>query len=208
MNVSLPKLNLVRALTRARYPILSVALVYAASVAVGIIMVGEGSSFALEYRDRVVGTAMKHDQAAIASKEGAGLKATFFDFAGNLVIGSVPKTLMGLGIIFPYPLVAFQGWVGGIVSVRGDHSSRINNIHSAIYYLMTLFLQIVAYSIAVGGGVNAGVALLRPSPAYRGEKWLRIFPGEAIRDMGRLYLVATPIFFIASLWEFMGPWNV
>ena len=41
---------------------------------------------------------------------------------------SVPMTIMGLAIVMPYPWVAYQGWIGGIVSVRGDHSSRLADL--------------------------------------------------------------------------------
>ena len=56
-------------------------------------------------------------------------------------------------------MVAYQGWVGGIVSVRGDHNSRLNEFRPAFYYLLTLLLQVIPYSLAIGGGVNVGIAL-------------------------------------------------
>lgn len=114
---------------------------------------------------------------------------------------------MGMAIVLPYPFVGYQGWIGGIVSVRGDHTSRMNTIPSATYYVATLLLQLAAYSVSVGAGVNVGIAMLRPAQHYRGEKVLGIFPKEALLDWGRLYLLAIPIFFIASLWEFLSPWN-
>jgi len=115
---------------------------------------------------------------------------------------------MGMGIFFPYPFVAYQGWIGGIVSVRGNHTSRLNNVRSATYYILTLIMQITAYSLTVGAGVNVGVSMFRPGLEYKGEKWARIFPKEALRDLGRIYVLATPLFFIASIWEFFSPWNI
>ena len=197
-----------RAISRARTWIVTIAGTYAISILVGIIMVHSGSSFAINYRDQLVGDAGKQDPAAIASAQGSNLKAALLDFAGNLVVGSVPKTIMGMGIVFPYPFVAYQGWIGGIVSVRGDHTSRLNDARSAVYYLLALFLQITAYSLAIGGGVNVGISMFRPAPEYQGEKWARIFPKEALLDMARIYPAAIILFFIGSLWEFLSPWNI
>ncbi|HXX63357.1 MAG TPA: stage II sporulation protein M [Bacteroidota bacterium] len=196
------------AISRARLPILSVAAAYSVSIVVGIFMVHFGNPFALDYRDKIVGAAAKQDPAAIANNAGNNFRAALIDFAGNLVIGSMPKAIMGMGIVFPYPLIAFQGWVGGIVSVRGDHTSRLNSLASGTYYLLTLILQISAYSLAVGAGVNVGRSLLRPPLYYQGAKLAWIFPKEAIWDLARIYLVATPAFLLASLWEFLSPWNI
>lgn len=195
------------ALSRARYPILSVSATYFLSAIVGIAMVTWGNTFALDHRDRLVGDAVKNDAIVTTNFGGGHLQAAFMDFGANLIIESVPTSLMGMAIVFPYPLVAYQGWIGGIVSVRGDHSSRLNTLPSATYFSLTLLLQIIAYSVSIGAGVNTGVALLRPRPHYQGAKVLRIFPKEALLDWGRLYLVAIPIFLIASLWEFLSPWN-
>jgi len=200
-------LRIRRAISRARLPILSVAGAYGLSILVGIIMVHFGTPFALEYRDKIVGVAAAQDPTALANNAGENVRAAVLDFAGNLVLGSMPKAVMGMAIVFPYPLIAYQGWIGGIVSVRGDHTSRLNSIASGTYYLLTLILQISAYSLSVGAGVNVGRSLLRPPPYYQGAKLAWIFPKEAIWDLVRIYLVATPVFFIASLWEFLSPWN-
>ncbi len=199
--------NLASALTRARFGILSIALVYAASVTFGIFTTHLGYRFALDYRDRIVGDAVKTNETVKANLAGNTMQAALMDFAGNLLLGSVPQSVMGMTVVVPYPFVAYQGWVGGIVSVRGDHSSRLNTMHSAVYYLLTLLLQLAAYSISIGAGVNMGIAMLRPAAHYQGEKLLRIFPKEALRDWGRLYLVAIPIFLVGSLWEFLSSWN-
>jgi uncharacterized membrane protein SpoIIM required for sporulation len=131
-----------------------------------------------------------------------------WDFSGNLAIGALPQTVLGFGIILPYPTVAYQGWVGGIVSVRNDHTSRFNDARSAVYYLLTLGLQVIPYSLAVGAGVNVGVSLLRPCPYYQTGKWLGVFSKEALGDAGRIFLLVIPLFLVASLWEFLSPWNI
>jgi hypothetical protein len=199
--------TIARAVHRARYSIFSVAGTYAVSLLVGIVMVHTGSGFALNYRDRLVTQSTQQNPASLAYDQGDNLQAALWDFAGNLVMGAVPQTISGFAIIFPYPLIAHQGWVGGIVSVRGDHTSRLNDPRSAVYYLLTLLLQLMPYSLAIGAGVNTGVALFRTPPYYRGQKWLGIFPKEALRDVARIYALVMPLFLVASLWEFLSPWN-
>jgi hypothetical protein len=196
-----------RALFRARWSILSVSAVYLISVIVGISMVSSGNQFALEHRAQLVGEASTNDAAAVSNNQGMPFQAALLDFAGNLVIGSIPKSVMGIAIIPPFPFVAYQGWVGGIVSVRGDHSSRLNSFRSAFYYTFTILIQLAAYSITVGAGINLGIANLRPPAWYGGEKWW-IFPKEAVRDWVRLYVVSVPLFLVGSLWEFMSTWNI
>jgi uncharacterized membrane protein SpoIIM required for sporulation len=198
--------NTIRAISRARYAILTVAVTYAISVLVGMIMVHAGNTFALSYRDRSVGAAQQ-SSVGQAIQRGNNLYAAFSDFAGNLILGAMPKTLSGFGIIFPYPWVAYQGWIGGIVSVRGDHTSRLNDPRSATYYLLTLVLQLIPYSLAIGAGVNVGMSMFWPPVYYQGQKWLGLFSKEALRDVGRIYALVVPLFLVASLWEFLSPWN-
>ena len=200
--------SVARAVGRARRSILTIAGTYAGSILIGIVMVHAGNTFALKYGDHLVNQAQQQDPAAVAASRGNNLQAAWRDFGGNLVLGAVPKTISGFAIVFPYPFVAYQGWVGGIVSVRRDHTSRLNNPRSAVYYLLTLLLQVIPYSLAVGAGVNGGVSLFRPAPCYQGEKWLGLWPKEVLRDVARIYALAIPLFLVASLWEFLSPWNV
>ena len=200
--------TLVRAIGRARYGVVTVAVTYGISILVGGVMVHAGNSLALTYRDQLIRKATQQGPVALAMAQGDNLRAALWDFAGNLVLGAAPKTISGFAIIFPYPWVAYQGWVGGIVSVRSDHTSRLNDPRSAVYYLLTLALQVIPYSLAVGAGVNAGVALFRPPPYYQDAKWLGVFPRESLRDVGRIYAVAIPLFLVASLWEFLSSWNL
>jgi heme A synthase len=173
-----------RALNRARYPILVTAIVYFLFVFIGMIMVHTGNKFALDYRDRLVNQSRQSNPASQAYLQGNKLQAALWDFGGNLALGAFPKTVSGISIVLPYPMVIQQGWVGGIVSLRNDYSSRLNNPHSATYYLLTLFLQLVPYSMAVGAGVNVGIAIFRTPPYYEGRKWFGILPAEAVRDAG------------------------
>jgi uncharacterized membrane protein SpoIIM required for sporulation len=191
-----------RALRRARPAILSIAILYALSLLVGAIMVQTGYQPALAYRDYIVSRAQS-DPTLIALNSGDRLGAALRDFYGNLVLGAVPNTLGGLGVVFPYPLVVYQGWIGGIVSVNSAHVSRLATFSGGFYYLATLVLQLVPYSLAAGAGVNLGLSLWRKQTYYEGGRWLG-FPKEAVLDVLRIYALVVPLFLVASLWEFLA----
>jgi hypothetical protein len=95
------------AVSRARLPILTIGLTYAVFILLGIVMVHTGDAFALAYRDRLVSEAVRYNPASIAANQGDNVRAALWDFAGNLVLGAMPKTISGMAIIFPYPLVAY-----------------------------------------------------------------------------------------------------
>jgi hypothetical protein len=120
--------------------------------------------------------------------------------------GAAADALGGLGVVFPFPLIAYRGWVGGIVSVDGSHASRLLNPTKTAYYLSVLLLQLTGYTLAAGAGVNAGLSFWRPRPEHADKKWLGISV-EAFRDLARIFILVIPILFLASLWEFLGPWN-
>lgn len=191
------------ALSRARLPILTVALTYALSLAVGIGMAQTGNRFALAYRDQLVAGASKSNPASLALQKGDRWTAALSDFGQNLLLGAVPRTVAGLSIVIPYPLVAYQGWVGGIVSVDKAHASRLANPREALYYIVVVLLQLIPYTLAAGAGINLGLAYLRPHRYDQGAKWLGL-PREAVRDVGRIYLLAVPLFLLASLVEFLA----
>ena len=129
-----------------------------------------------------------------------GSKLRCLILAGILISG-LGNTLGGLGVIIPYPFMAYRGWIGGIVSIDGAHVSRLKDLKEAVYYLVTLVLQLIPSILAGGIGVNLGLSYYRPKPHYQGDKWL-VLSKESIRDVIRIYLVAIPLFMIASLWEF------
>lgn len=193
--------NLFRALGRARVSIFAVAIAYLVSVSVGVFMVHAVNLFALSYRDKLVSEA----QSGTILTQPNPLSMALADFSGNLR-GAAADALGGLGVIFPFPLVAYRGWVGGIVSVDGNHVSRLLTPTSAAYYLSVLLLPLTAYTLAAGAGVNAGLSFWRSRPEYADEKWLGISM-EALRDLGRIFVFVVPIFLLASLWEFWSPWR-
>ena len=193
--------SVMRALHRARIPIFTFALTYLLAVLVGIGMVHSGNDFALSRRDVFVARAQT-SPILKAFHEDNRLGAAFLDFGGNFLAGCA-NTISGLSIIVPYPIAAFRGWVVGIVSVDSSHVSRLAESKDAIYYILTVVLQMIPYSLAGGAGVNLGLSYIWPKPHYRGEKWLRL-PKEAVRDVLRIYLIIVPLFLIASLWEFLS----
>lgn len=198
---------IVRALGRARFQILTVGLVYVISVLAGTVMVHGRYRPALDYRDKLVSKAHGKDRAAIAYDQGKKLEAALWDFGENLVLGAVPQTVTGLTVISPYVFAGYQGWVGGIVSVDGQHRSRLREWRSAAYYVLTLLLQLIPYSLAGGIGVKLGLSYFRPDPAYRDSRKVLGYPIEALKDAVRVYALIVPLFLIASLWEFLSPWN-
>jgi len=189
-----------RALYRARFPILTVALVYFVSVVVGILMVQSGNAFAISTRNQIVSGAQS-SPALVSLGQGSRLQAALFDFGGNLFAG-VSSFLAGLGVVFPYPFIAYRGWVGGIVSIDGTGASRLADARQAVYYLVTLVLQLIPYTLAGGAGVNLGLSLYRQKPYYQGKKWLGVSK-VALGDALRIFLLTVPLFLIASLWEFL-----
>jgi hypothetical protein len=196
----------VRALRRTRTATLTLGVVNALAVLVGIIMVHCGSGFALSYGDKLVAKAQKQDAAAISYRQGHRLTAAVKDFAMNLVVGAVPQTITGLTVISPYGFGAYRGWVGGIVSVDRNHESRLRDWHKAIYYVVVLVLQLIPYSMAGGAGIHLGLCYFRRFDYYTGTK-IGGYPKEAIVDVIRVYSVIVPLFLVASLWEFLCPWN-
>lgn len=189
-----------RALFRARISILTVGLTYLISIIVGYGMVQTGNQFAVSYRDRIVSNAQS-SPIIVSLNQNNRLQAALLDFGANL-FGAISNTLGGLGVMFPYPVIAYRGWIGGIVSIDSSHVSRLTDPREAVYYLVTLVLQIIPYTLSGGAGVNMGLAFYKPKLYYQGEKWLGISK-EAIRDVFRIYLLVVPLFLFASLFEFL-----
>jgi hypothetical protein len=194
------------ALRRARQPILWIGLTYLLGVVVGVVMVHERSGFALTRGDQIVGQAVASDPAKAAEMKGLPVQAALFDFAGNLGRGAIPTTVMGLGIVMPFPVAAYRGWIGGIVSVDGDHKSRLRTWHQASYYLGVLLLQLIPYSLAGGAGVRLGLGFLIPKSrwGYPGSRYWLALPADGLRDVARIYALAVPLFLVASLVEFLA----
>jgi hypothetical protein len=190
------------AIGRARMAILSVGVVYVLSVAVGIGMAGVGSAYALDRRDAIVASAQSGD-ILVAYRSGDRLRAALLDFAANLGLGGVTSTVLGISVVGAYPVVAYRGWVGGIVSVDAQHRSRLASPDTALYYLVTLVLQLIPYSIAGGVGVHIGIGAWRDMRGSSRPSLLGL-RADRLRDAALAYIVIAPLFFLASLWEFLA----
>jgi hypothetical protein len=176
-------------------------MTYALAVLVGAVMVHAGNGFALEARDAIVDRAHTANPASRALQQGRAFEAGILDFAQNVVLGAIPTTVAGLAVVLPYPFIVYRGWVGGIVSVDAAHDSRLADPAEARYYLLALILQLVPYSITGGAGVALGIAYVRRRPD---ELRLLGLPRVALLDTARIYALAIPLFFIASMWEFLA----
>lgn len=196
-----------RAVHRARFHIIAVGIVYILTITIGSLLVHQGNQFALDCRDRLVRQAQTNDPAAIASRQGQAVKAAMLDFGRNLILGAVPQTITGLTVISPYGFAAYRGWVGGIVSVNRQHRSRFSEWKQTVYFVITLLLQLIPYTLAGAIGVKLGLSYFKQYPEYQDSVRRFGYPIEAIRDVARIYALIVPLFLIASLWEFLSPWN-
>jgi hypothetical protein len=168
-------------------------------------MVHLQNDFALGFRDRLVGRAVESSPILKNLEKGFPVRAALLDFGGNLGLGAAPSTVMGLSVVLPFPLAAFRGWVGGVVSVDGAHKSRLEG-REGVYYWTVLIMQLIPYSLAGGAGVRLGLGFLMPRSrwGYAGsKKWLTI-PVDGVRDVGRIYMLIVPLFLVASLVEFLA----
>lgn len=171
-------------------------------------MVHNGINFALAYRDKIVDKALNNDKASINYKRGNNFSAALNDFKGNLLLGAIPQTVMGLGIIVPYFTVSQQGWVGGIVSVDLDHKSRFKNLKSTFYYFFVLLLQFIPFSLAIGSGIKFGIDFYNNNKANGWLIWKYKFEKQSLIDLGYVYILVIPLFFAASCFEFLSAWNI
>ena len=201
-------LLVLRALERCTVYSASIFLTYCASCLIGILMSHCGNDFALDQRDKIVGTATHNDKASINYQSGNNFTAVLYDCAGNILYAAAPQSALGLTIVLPYGTVAYQGWIGGIVSVDNAHRSRLRNIKASAYYIIVLLLQFIAFSLSIGAGIRCGVDAYKHNSTVSWMFWKYRIPKPSLQDVGYVYLVSIPMFFIASSFEFLSPWNI
>jgi hypothetical protein len=194
-----------RAFRHSFFGIWTIALTYGVSVLIGMLLVHSGNHYALDVRDRMVLKATKESVIFRQMDRGNFAAAAGLDATGNAVAGFL-SLVAGYGVPAGYGVAAYRGWIGGIVSVDTAHRSRLTRPGPAFYYLTTLLLQLIPYSLAGGAGVSIGIAAFAradqtryPGPRMR---FLHI-PYEAIWDAAWIFLISIPLFAIASLFEFM-----
>ncbi len=180
-----------------------IAVTNAVCVTVGIVMAHAGSSLALAYRDFLVERAHREDPASRADDAGAHWRAAAIDFSRNLGLVAVPDTVGGLTLVLPVGLAAYRAWVGGIVSVGAHHQSRLRHLRPAVYYLVTLVLQLAGFTLAGGAGLHLGLAFIRGDAPAVGPRWFRL-PKPALADVAWLYALVVPLLALGSLWEFLA----
>ena len=180
------------------------ATTYALSLGVGAVMAHSGNQFALRCRDSIVERAHRSDPASLADDAGRPAVAAALDFSRNLGLAAIPETIGGLTLVMPVGIAAYRGWVGGIVSVDGHRRSRLARLRPAVYYLVTLALQLAAYTLADGAGLHLGWSYLRGQGPFVGPRWFRL-PGPALVDVAWLYILVVPLFAAGSFWEFVWP---
>jgi hypothetical protein len=170
----------------------------------GIVLATAGWPFAVGQRDSIVGAAQS-SSTLVADRQGSHLEAALLDFASNVFLGAVPTSIAGLSVIGPFPIAALRGWVGGVVSIDASHHSRLTDPGRALYYLVTVALQLCGYVLSMAAGVHVGLTAWRGrrDASVRSLGGLRI-PGWAVRDAGVLWAVALPAFLAGSLWEFLA----
>lgn len=201
-------ISVISSLKRGKAYIISIFIAYCFSCLIGIIMVHAGNNFALTQRDNIIGAAIHQDKASINYQAGNNFSAALYDFTGNLFFAAIPQTALGLGIVVPYFTVSYQGWVGGIVSVNNSHHSRLNKIKSALYYFIVLLLQFIPFSLSIGAGIKFGTDIYKKNIDVGWKIWKFRVKKENLLDVRNVYLISTPLFFIASCFEFFSSWNI
>lgn len=192
------------AIHRARLGLLLMACAYAIGLIVGLVSVHMGHQWSLAFRDRIVSKAQASSPILRFSSEGHPIAAAALDFGGNL-LGATLTAGAGWYAPAPFPLAIYRGWIGGIVSVDGNHRSRFRTMEGGFYYGLVVTLQLVGYILIGGAGVNLGLARTRPRPDYKGSRLLGV-PVEAFRDAIYMYVLVIPIFAFASALEFL--WDI
>jgi hypothetical protein len=192
------------AFRRACGPIAASAVTYVTFLLLGVALASSGWAFAVHQRDSVVNAA-NTNPITVEYRQGNRLMAALLDFGANTSLGAIPTSIIGLTVIGPFPIAAYRGWIGGIVSIDSSHHSRLATPSGAIYYLVTVTLQLIGYVLTMGAGVHVGWSAwkIRHDTSVRSLAGVRI-PSSALRDAGYIYMVAVPVFLIASLWEFLA----
>ena len=194
-------------LRQSRTAIFIVFILYISSCSIGIVLVHNKVSFAVNYRDQIVNKALASDQSSISYNSGNTVTAALIDFASNAFLSAIPQSIGGLTIVIPFISVPYQGYIGGIVSIDGEHLSRLTSIQHILYYFIVLLLQYIPYSIVIGSGISVGIQQYKKNKNVGWDiKNYKIDKTNVI-NLLLIYLSCLPLFFIASLFEFLSKWN-
>jgi hypothetical protein len=128
---------------------------YVTFLLLGIALASSGWAFAVNQRDSVVNGAQTN-LITVEHRQGNHVMAALLDFGANTVLGAIPTSIIGLTVVGPFPIAAYRGWVGGIVSIDSSHNSRLATASGATYYIVTIILQLIGYVLTMGAGVHVG----------------------------------------------------
>lgn len=179
-------------------------MTYVTFLLLGIALASSGWALAVSQRDSIVRGAQTNP-ITVEHRQGHDLTAALLDFGANLGLGAIPTSIIGITVIGPFPIAAYRGWVGGIVSIDSSHHSRLATPSGAIYYIVTIILQLIGYVLTMGAGVHVGWSAwkIRNDTSVRSLAGVRI-PSSALKDAGYIYMAAVPVFLAGSLWEFLA----
>ena len=145
------------AIRRTRLGVLLMGCAYAIGLIVGMVSVHMGHQPTLAFRDRIVSKAQASSPILHYSSEGRPIVAAGLDCVGNLM-GATATASAGWWAPAPFPVAIYRGWIGGIVSVDSKHRSRFRATEGGLYYALVVTLQLIAFILAGGAGVNLGLA--------------------------------------------------
>jgi hypothetical protein len=146
---------------------------YAIGLIVGIVSVQMGHQPTLAFRDQIVSEAQASSPIPRYSREGHPIVAAGLDCVGNLV-GATATAAAGWWAPAPLPVAIYRGWISGIVSVDSKHRSRFRETEGGLHYALVVILQLIAYILAGGAGVNLGLARTGSRPKYIGSRLLGV----------------------------------
>ena len=116
----------------------------------GVLLAHSSNRYSFDYRDKLIGKAISESAILRLLQHGHSLTAAALDATGNAAAGFF-SLLAGYWPPAGYWVAAYRGLIGGIVSVDDNHHSRLATPFGAFYYLTTLLLQLLPYSLAGGG---------------------------------------------------------
>ncbi len=189
------------AMRRTRFALLLMASANILGLLIGAAAVHAGHGWTLGFRDRLVGKARASSPILQRYRQGRLVAAAALDCAGN-VMAATATAAAGWWPPGSLAIAVYRGWIGGIVSVDGHHRSRFRADESGLYYVVVVSLQLLAYTLAGGAGLNVGLARRWRGQQYAGPRTFGI-PHQAVQDAACVYALALPIFAVASGLEFL-----
>jgi hypothetical protein len=64
------------------------------------------------------------------------------------------------------------------------------------------------YSLAIGAGIKCGIDFYNNNKEHSWLFWKYRIQKTSLINLGLVYLLVIPLFFIASCYEFLSTWNI